>query len=129
MDYRFDPARGLEFGLYTLGDHLPNPLTGERISAQERIREIVELARLADQAGIDFFSVGESHQEYFATQANAVVLAAIAEATESIRIGSSSSIISTSDPVRVYENFATLDLLSGGRAEIVELARLADQAG
>lgn len=119
MDYRFDPAKGLEFGLYTLGDHLPNPLTGERITAQERIREIVELARLADQAGIDFFSVGESHQEYFATQANAVVLAAIAEATESIRIGSSSTIISTSDPVRVYENFATLDLLSGGRAEIV----------
>lgn len=119
MDYRFDPAKGLEFGLYTLGDHLPNPLTGERISAQERIREIVELARLADQAGIDFFSVGESHQEYFATQANAVVLAAIAEATETIRIGSSSTIISTSDPVRVYENFATLDLLSGGRAEIV----------
>lgn len=119
MHYRFDPSRGLEFGLYTLGDHLPNPLTGERISAQQRIHEIIELARLADQAGIDFFSVGESHQEYFATQANAVVLAAIAQATTSIRISSSSSIISTSDPVRVYENFATLDLISGGRAEIV----------
>jgi alkanesulfonate monooxygenase SsuD/methylene tetrahydromethanopterin reductase-like flavin-dependent oxidoreductase (luciferase family) len=119
MHYRFDPSRGLEFGLYTLGDHLPNPHTGERISAQQRIHEIIELARLADQAGIDFFSVGESHQEYFATQANAVVLAAIAQATTSIRISSSSSIISTSDPVRVYENFATLDLISGGRAEIV----------
>jgi alkanesulfonate monooxygenase SsuD/methylene tetrahydromethanopterin reductase-like flavin-dependent oxidoreductase (luciferase family) len=120
MDYHFDTAKkGLEFGLYTLGDHLPDPHTGDRIPARQRLREIVELARLADQAGIDYFSVGESHQEYFATQAHAVVLAAIAEATETIRIGSSSTIISTSDPVRVYENFATLDLLSGGRAEIV----------
>ncbi len=119
MDYHFNSAKGLEFGLYTLGDHLPDPHTGERIPAQQRLREIVELARLADQAGIDYFSVGESHQEFFATQAHAVVLAAIAEATETIRIGSSSTIVSTSDPVRVYENFATLDLLSGGRAEIV----------
>lgn len=117
--YRIDPSKGLEFGIYTLGDHLPNPLTGERISAEQRIHELIEYAKLADQAGIDFFSVGESHQEYFATQAHAVVLAAIAQATENIKIASSSTIISTSDPVRVYENFATLDLISGGRAEIV----------
>lgn len=77
------------------------------------------MAKLAEQAGIDFFSVGESHQEYFATQAHTVVLAAIAQATNTIKIASSSSIISTSDPVRVYEDFATIDLLSKGRAEIV----------
>lgn len=117
--YRIDPDKGLEFGIYTLGDHLPDPVTGERISAEQRIREIIDYAKLADEAGIDFFSVGESHQEYFATQAHAVVLAAIAEATKNIRIGSSSTIISTSDPVRVYENFATIDLISGGRAEII----------
>lgn len=117
--YRFDPKTGLEFGLYTLGDHMPNPHTGDRISAQQRIQEIIRLAQLAEQAGMDFFSVGESHQEYFATQAHAVVLAAIAQATERIKIGSSSTIISTSDPVRVYENFSTIDLISGGRAEIV----------
>ncbi|MFC4024629.1 LLM class flavin-dependent oxidoreductase [Oceanobacillus longus] len=117
--YRIDQSKGLEFGLYTLGDHIPNPLTGERISAEQRIHEIIELAQLAEQAGIDFFSVGESHQEYFATQAHAVVLAAIAQATEKIKIASSSTIISTSDPVRVYENFATLDLISKGRAEII----------
>lgn len=116
---RIDQNKGLEFGLYTLGDHLPDPLTGDRISAEQRIHEIIEYAKLADQAGIDFFSVGESHQDYFTTQAHAVVLAAIAEATKSIKIGSSSTIISTSDPVRVYENFATLDLISGGRAEII----------
>ncbi|WP_077304926.1 LLM class flavin-dependent oxidoreductase [Terribacillus halophilus] len=118
-NYRIDPSKGMEFGIYTLGDHLANPHTGERISAQERVQQLVRLAQLADQAGLDFFSVGESHQPYFASQAHAVILAAIAQATEKIKIGSSSTIISTSDPVRVYENFATLDLLSGGRAEIV----------
>lgn len=117
--YRIDPAKGLEFGLYTLGDHLANPYTGERISAKQRIQEIIELAKLAEQAGIDFFSVGESHQEYFATQAHTVVLGAIAQATEKIKLGSSSTIISTSDPVRVYEDFATIDLISDGRAEII----------
>ncbi|WP_419960283.1 LLM class flavin-dependent oxidoreductase [Psychrobacillus sp. BM2] len=117
--YRIDQSKGLEFGLYTLGDHMPNPHTGERISAAQRLHEIIEMAKLAEQAGIDFFSVGESHQEYFATQAHTVVLAAIAQATNTIKIASSSSIISTSDPVRVYEDFATIDLLSKGRAEIV----------
>ncbi|WP_164669731.1 LLM class flavin-dependent oxidoreductase [Virgibacillus doumboii] len=117
--YRIDPSKGLEFGIYTLGDHLPNPLTGERVSAEERIHEIIEYAKLAEQAGLDFFSVGESHQEFFATQAHAVVLSAIAQATEKIKISSSSTIVSTSDPVRIYENFATLDLISKGRAEIV----------
>ena len=117
--YRIDQSKGLEFGLYTLGDHIPNPLTGERISAEQRIHEIIELAKLAEQAGIDFFSVGESHQEYFATQAHSVVLAAIAQATSKIKIASSSTIISTSDPVRVYEDFATIDLISKGRTEII----------
>ncbi|WP_066062081.1 LLM class flavin-dependent oxidoreductase [Neobacillus soli] len=117
--YRIDQSKGLEFGLYTLGDHIPNPLTGERISAEQRIHEIIDLAKLAEQAGIDFFSVGESHQEYFATQAHSVVLAAIAQATNKIKIASSSTIISTSDPVRVYEDFATIDLISKGRTEII----------
>ena len=117
--YRIDQSKGLEFGLYTLGDHLQNPRTGARISAGQRIHEIIELAKLADQAGIDFFSVGESHQEYFTTQAQSVVLSAIAQATSKIKIASSSTIISTSDPVRVYEDFATIDLISKGRAEII----------
>jgi len=118
-EYRIDQSKGLEFGLYTLGDHLPDPFTNKRISAQQRISEIIELAKLADQAGLDFFSVGESHQDYFATQAHAVVLGAIAQATKKIKIGSSSTILSTSDPVRVYENFSTIDLISDGRTEII----------
>jgi len=117
--YRIDQSKGLEFGLYTLGDHIGDPITGERISAEQRIHEIIDLAKLAEQAGIDFFSVGESHQEYFATQAHSVVLAAIAQATSKIKIASSSTIISTSDPVRVFEDFATIDLISKGRAEII----------
>jgi len=117
--YRINLSKGLEFGIYTLGDHLANPYTGKRISAQQRLQEIIEIAKLAEQAGVDFISVGESHQEYFTTQAHSVVLAAIAQATEKIKIGSSSTIISTSDPVRVYEDFATIDLISNGRAEII----------
>ncbi|MCJ1721784.1 LLM class flavin-dependent oxidoreductase [Listeria ivanovii] len=118
-NYRINDKNGMEFGLYTLGDHMPNPQTGERISAQQRLKEIIETATLAEQAGIDFYSVGESHQEYFVTQAHAVVLAAIAQATEKIKVASSATILSTSDPVRVFENFATLDLISNGRAELI----------
>ncbi|MBN6205098.1 LLM class flavin-dependent oxidoreductase [Ralstonia pickettii] len=117
--YRINPEKGLEFGVYTLGDHIPDPHTGKRISAQQRLQEIIELAKLSEQAGLDFFSVGESHQEYFTTQAHSIVLAAIAQATEKIKIASSSTIISTSDPVRVYEDFATIDLISNGRTEII----------
>ncbi|OCT15444.1 luciferase [Paenibacillus pectinilyticus] len=117
--YRIDPSKGMEFGLYSLGDHIPNPTTGERISAKQRIQEIIELAKLAEQAGIDLFSIGESHQEYFTTQAHSVVLSAIAQATDKIKLASASTIISTLDPVRVYEDFATIDLISNGRTEIV----------
>ncbi|MDW0113348.1 LLM class flavin-dependent oxidoreductase [Sporosarcina saromensis] len=117
--YRIDPSKGIEFGLYSLGDHIPNPLTGETISAQQRIKELIELSKLAEQAGIDVFGVGESHQKYFTTQAHTVVLGAIAQATEKIKITSSATVLSVSDPVRVYEDFATIDLISDGRAEIV----------
>lgn len=117
--YGMDPSNGMEFGLYTLGDHIKDPNTGKRIPAQQRINEIIEMAKLSEEAGLDFFSVGESHQEYFTTQAHTVVLSAIAQATEKIKLGSSSTIISTLDPVRVYEDFATLDLISDGRMEII----------
>ncbi|MFC0232878.1 LLM class flavin-dependent oxidoreductase [Vagococcus entomophilus] len=115
----FDPTKGLEFGIYTLGDHLTNPHTDKKISAEQRLKEIREMAVLAEQAGLDTFVVGESHQDYFVTQAHAIVLAMIAQATKHIKISSGSTIISTSDPVRVFENFSTIDLLSGGRVEIV----------
>ncbi|MGX5791630.1 LLM class flavin-dependent oxidoreductase [Staphylococcus equorum] len=109
----------LEFGLYSLGDHLLNPHKGEKVSSEKRIQELIEASQLAEQAGINVFGVGESHQEHFTTQAHTVILGAIAQATNTIKISSSSSIISAADPVRVFEDFATLDLISHGRTEIV----------
>ncbi|WP_054955356.1 LLM class flavin-dependent oxidoreductase [Paenibacillus dakarensis] len=117
--YRMDTHKGIEIGLYSIGDHLLDPLTGHRISAEQRIHEIIEAGKLADEAGLDVFAVGESHQEFFTTQAHTVILGAIAQATQNIKIASSATVLSTSDPVRVYEDFATLDLISRGRAEIV----------
>ncbi|MDQ0089043.1 alkanesulfonate monooxygenase SsuD/methylene tetrahydromethanopterin reductase-like flavin-dependent oxidoreductase (luciferase family) [Paenibacillus anaericanus] len=117
--YRIDVNKGIEFGLYSIGDHLPNPHTGAMISAEQRIKELIEASKLADEAGLDVFAVGESHQTHFTTQAHTVILGAIAQATRKIKIASSATVLSTSDPVRVYEDFATLDLISGGRAEIV----------
>lgn len=117
--YRINQSNGMEFGLYSLGDHIMNPLTGKRISAQERIQQLIEMSQLAEQAGIDVFSVGESHQTYFASQAHSVILSAIAQATKTIKLSSSATVLSVLDPVRVYEDFATIDLISNGRAEIV----------
>ncbi|MBQ0139599.1 MAG: LLM class flavin-dependent oxidoreductase [Kurthia sp.] len=119
MKNKIDMTNGMEFGLYSIGDHLPNPHTGQRISAQQRIQELVEASKLADDAGLDVFAVGESHQANFATQAHTVILGAIAQATKKIKIASSASVLSVNDPVRVYEDFSTIDLLSNGRAEIV----------
>lgn len=117
--YRIDKNKGLEFGLYSIGDHLSNPHTGTMISAEQRIQELIDASKLADEAGIDVFAVGESHQTFFTTQAHTVILGAIAQATKNIKIASSATVLSTSDPVRVYEDFATIDLISKGRAEIV----------
>lgn len=117
--YRIDTTKGMEFGLYTLGDHLANPHTGEFISAKQRLQEIIEASKLAEQANIDVFAVGESHQTHFTSQAHTVILGAIAQATERIKIASSATVLSVADPVRIYEDFATIDLISDGRAEIV----------
>lgn len=114
-----DLSKGIEFGLYTLGDHLPHPRTKERISAQARIQNIIELAVLAEEAGFDIFQVGESHQAYFVSQSHLIILAAIAQATQKIKIASGVTTIGVLDPVRVFEDAATIDLISDGRMEIV----------
>lgn len=118
-EYRIDETKGMEFGLYSIGDHMGNPHTGKMITAEQRIGEFIEAAKLAEQAGIDVFALGESHQEHFTSQAHTVILGAIAQATSKIKLASSATVLSVSDPVRVYEDFATLDLISHGRAEIV----------
>ncbi|MCM3571157.1 LLM class flavin-dependent oxidoreductase [Neobacillus mesonae] len=110
---------GIEIGIYTLADIGPDPLTGKTISAQERVKEIIQAAKLADEAGLDVFGVGEHHRLDYAASSPAVLLAAIAQITNQIRLTSTTSVLSTLDPVRLYEDFATLDLLSDGRAEIL----------
>ncbi|CAM3838425.1 LLM class flavin-dependent oxidoreductase [Bacillus paramycoides] len=117
--YRIDTSKGIEFGLYSIGDHILNPHNGSKVSAAKRIHELIETSKLADEAGLDVFAIGESHQAHFTTQAHTVILGAIAQATKNIKIASSATVLSTSDPVRVYEDFATIDLISNGRAEIV----------
>jgi len=112
-------SEAFELGLYTFGELTPDARTGNAISARQRLADILDAARLADDAGLDVFAVGEHHRLDMAVSATPVVLAAIAAKTERIRLGSAVTILSTADPVRVFEDFATVDLLSGGRAEII----------
>ena len=105
------------FGLDTFGD-LTLDDDGRPAPAHQVLRDVVEQGVLADQVGLDHFSVGEHHRDDFAITAPEVVLAAIASRTERITLGSAVTVLSSDDPVRVYERFATLDGLSGGRAEI-----------
>lgn len=107
----------MEIGIYTFGD-LPTGTRGPQ-AAQQRLQEIVAAARLADEAGLHVFGVGEHHRPDYAVSAHTVVLGAIAAVTRRIRLTSAVTILSSADPVRVFEDFATLDLLSGGRAELM----------
>ena len=109
----------MEIGLYTFGELTPHGADGKRISAEQRLKEILAAAKLADHAGLDVFAVGEHHRLDFSIAATPVVLAAIAQVTATIRIASAVTILSTADPVKVFEDFATVDLLSGGRAEVI----------
>jgi probable LLM family oxidoreductase len=108
----------VQFGLDTFGD-ITLGSDGKPLSHAEVIRHVVAEAELADSLGVDLFGVGEHHRPDFAISAPDVVLAAIATRTQNIRLGSSVTVLSTDDPVRVYERFATLDGISRGRAEII----------
>ena len=108
----------LELGLDTFGDVTVGD-TGSQLPQAQVIRNVVEEAVLADQLGLDFFGVGEHHRSDFAVSAPEVVLAAIAGQTARIHLGSSVTVLSTDDPVRVFERFSTLNAISDGRAEII----------
>jgi probable LLM family oxidoreductase len=108
----------IEFGLDTFGD-ITRGADGELLTAAQTIRNVVEQAEMADRVGVDFFGVGEHHRSEFAVSAPEMVLASIAGRTKSIRLGTAVTVLSSDDPVRVYERFATLDALSNGRAEVV----------
>jgi probable LLM family oxidoreductase len=109
----------MELGIYTFGEVTPDAHTGERISVERRLRNLVEEIELADRVGLDVFGVGEHHRPDYVVSAPAVVLAAAAARTTRIRLTSAVNVLSSDDPVRVFQQFATLDLLSGGRAEIM----------
>jgi len=109
----------MEIGLYTFAELYPDPRTGELISPEQRMRNLMEEVELADQLGLDVFGIGEHHRPDLIVSAPAVALAAAAARTERIRLTSAVTVLSSDDPVRVFQDFATVDLLSGGRAEIM----------
>jgi probable LLM family oxidoreductase len=109
----------MEIGIYTFGEMTVDPTTGSRISAKERIRNLMEEIELADQVGLDIFAIGEHHRPDFAVSSPQIILAAAAERTTNIRLSSAVTVLSSDDPVRVFQDFATVDLLSNGRAEIM----------
>ena len=109
----------MEIGVYTFVERTPDPTTGETIDAAQRLRNLLEEIELAERVGLDVFGIGEHHRPDYVVSAPAVVLAAAAARTERIRLTSAVSVLSSDDPVRVFQDFATLDLLSGGRAEIM----------
>jgi probable LLM family oxidoreductase len=109
----------MELGVYTFAELSPDPATGESMDAGRRLRDLVEEMVLADEVGLEVFGVGEHHRPDFAVSSPAVALAAGAARTERIRLTSAVSVLSSDDPVRVFQDFATLDGLSGGRAEIM----------
>ena len=108
----------LELGLDTFGD-VTVGLDGELVPHDQVIRNVVEEAVLADRVGVDFFGIGEHHRADFAVSSPETVLAAIAARTERIKLGSAVTVLSSDDPVRVFQRFATVDAISGGRAEVI----------
>ena len=111
-------AESIELGLDTFGD-VTVGADGRRLSQAEVLRNVVEEAVLADSLGLAFFGVGEHHRKDFSISAPEVVLAAIAARTSKIHLGSSVTVLSTDDPVRVFERFSTVNALSNGRAEVI----------
>src|SRR3954454_18281416 len=107
----------MELGVYTFAELAPPP--GETLTAEKRLRNLLEEIALADRVGLDVFGVGEHHRPDYAVSAPAVVLGAAAARTERIRLTSAVTVLSSDDPVRVFQAFSTIDLLSGGRAEIM----------
>jgi probable LLM family oxidoreductase len=130
VDYCHDNARNkiftltitqsiMELGIYTFADLQPDKVAGKAIITHQRIKDLLEEIQLADQLGLDVFGVGEHHRADYAVSSPAVILAAAASMTKKIKLTSAVTVLSSDDPVRVFQNFATLDQISNGRAEIM----------
>jgi probable LLM family oxidoreductase len=109
----------MELGIYTFAERTADPSTGEIVSAHQRLRDLMEEIELTEQVGLDVFAVGEHHRPDFVVSSPAVILGAAAQKTKRIKLSSAVTVLSSDDPVRVFQDFATVDLLSGGRAEIM----------
>ena len=114
-----DGRRRCRLGIDSFAAAISDPLTGATVSPSQRLRHLVEEIELADQVGLDAFGIGEHHRSEYLDSAPAVILSAAASRTKRIRLTSAVTVLSAADPVRVFQEFATLDLLSEGRAEIV----------
>jgi probable LLM family oxidoreductase len=108
-----------ELGIYHFGELSPDPTTHVAPTPAVRLKQLIEQAEVSDDAGLDIFALGEHHRGDFAVSSPAVVLAAMATRTKNIKLSSAVSVLSSDDPVRLFQQFATLDLISGGRAEII----------
>src|SRR5687768_6854492 len=109
----------MELGIYTFADFVPDRRPGKAVNAHQRIKDLMEEIVLADQLGLDVFALGEHHRPEYAVSSPAVILGAAAALTKSIKLSSAVTVLSSDDPVRVFQSFATVDLLSQGRAEIM----------
>jgi len=109
----------MEIGIYTFADVGNHPITKKVVTPKERIPNLIEEIELADQVGLDVFAIGEHHRPDYAVSAPSVVLGAAAVKTKQIKLSSAVTVLSSDDPVRVFQQFSTIDLLSGGRAEIM----------
>src|SRR5215813_2559590 len=109
----------MEIGLYSFVEIPRDPSTGLAAAGAQRMKDLLEEIELADQVGLDVFGIGEHHRPEFIASAPAVILAAAAARTKRIRLTSAVTVLSSDDPVRVFEEFSTVDLISGGRAEIM----------
>lgn len=109
----------MEVGLYTFGDVGTDPVSGHVVGPQERLNNLMEEIELADQVGLDVFGLGEHHRPNYAISSPAVTLAGAARTTKRIRLSSAVSVLSSDDPIRVFQQFSTLDNLSNGRAELM----------
>jgi alkanesulfonate monooxygenase SsuD/methylene tetrahydromethanopterin reductase-like flavin-dependent oxidoreductase (luciferase family) len=109
----------MELGISSFAELTPDMVTGKTISGHQRMKDLMEEIELTDQVGLDVYALGEHHRPDFLVSSPAVVLAAAAVRTKHIKLSSAVTVLSSDDPVRVYQDFATVDLLSDGRAEIM----------
>ncbi|MBV9961827.1 MAG: LLM class flavin-dependent oxidoreductase [Parafilimonas sp.] len=109
----------MEFGISTFGEIVPDRVSGKALNAHKKVQDLLQYAQLGDEIGLDVFALGEHHRADYVVSAPEIILAAAASITKKIKFISAVTVLSSADPVRVFQNFATLDLISNGRAEIM----------